>query len=344
MKEIEDPDVENGKESGRQLVIGCIYAFIIGISWLACQMFQYACVWYATDNQDSASIWISSGYFMWNIILVAIITVFSIPLFIGYQGEDSVRVRMNTLMPQKTSQGSTKYVVYDSGLYFKDPLETEGFEAEIEHDLPCESDEFTTTVANKSIRMKLMLVWVPYSPRLSAFFQNGKTERDRQQTLQIIMTIAKQVAESEASKYSDVEEARKEQVEIADKVRVVIEDKAKEYGIFIKEVAFALCDYSTDVQSALDAAMKARAFTEIVKELIAAGVPSKDAVAQAGALSGNGTQIKHSSIDISVNPELSAAIAKGGPGLAAAIAAIVAAKGNQNSNPPNNPKKKGNKP
>ncbi len=343
MKTIEDPDVEDGKEVGRQTILSIVFTFILGISWFVCQLFQYVCIWYSTRSEEIASKWIGSeSYVLWNIVLVALVAVFSIPLFLGYQGEDSVRVRMNTVKPGKSNDGGTKYVVYGSGLYFKDPLETEGFEAEIERDLPYNGDVFTTTVATKSIQMQLMFIWVPYSRRLSAFFQNGKTESDRIKILNGIMTVAKQTAESEASKYSDVEEARKDQVTIVNKVRDVVTEKAKEYGFLIKEVAFALCDYSEDVQNALNAAMKARAFTEIVTALIGAGVPAKDAIAHAGALSGNGTQIKHSSIDLNVNSELAEAIAKAGPGAAAALAAYAAGRGApQNTTNNKNSKKKG---
>lgn len=346
MNQIEDPDVINGKESERQTILTIAYSISVILSWYLCQLTQYAIIRYTTRSHESASNWISSeSYILWNILMIGVILFFVIDLIIGYQGENSVRVTMNIVKPGQLSDGGIRYIVYRSGLFLRSPLETKGFETDIDRERTETSEVFNATIKSYRLEMALMLMWLPYSARLSAFFQNGKTDIERREILTGIMAIARQMTETIASKMESVEIARQCQDVIAEKVKDLIRPVAADLGFWIKQVAYTKCDYTADVQASLDAGIKAEAFKALVASLVSSGVdPSYAADHAALQMKTEGVKITRNIHDIQANAHVASAVDKAGPALAALLAGFLELKNKQEKKqqpPKNTPKPKG---
>lgn len=209
----------------------------------------------------------------------------------GYNPENTVRGSVNFFRPLYNSggteadldsnDGGARMRVASQGLFFRKVGDSPGRITDIDRERPYTSAVFTVTVWKVALEIQLILVWLPNINRISRWFQNGKTEAEREKIMEYVSKAAQQAVEEKASKVKDPKETNRIlQVlyVIANQSRLIkhalkaAHEEARRYGVKIVSMRFAKCDLPAEVQATLNGSIKADTKKEIAKELKAAGI------------------------------------------------------------------------
>jgi hypothetical protein len=337
-----------GKDDERQMMLGISYLIAFVLSWYIFKLGQYVALAYMLNDNQFASDWINSRVFIpWNVFLMACLWIGGLEKYFGMQGENTVRVTSNLFRPQLLEGGGTRFIVYTTGWFLKSFTESEGFEVNIEQEQKTDSSVFTSSVKKIALEMQLRLVWLPHQCFLSAFFQNGSTKEERDENLDNLLALAREMAEVIASKMPSSEHARAGQKIIADKVKKYLVSASEDIGFYIKHVIFLKCDYPADVQKVLNSGIEAQTIAEIAAKLQQElNIPGDKAAELAGLYAKiPGLKIDRKVLEIEAPEHVSDAMKAAGPALAAALAAFFAAQKDKKStdgkpSKPPTPKKK----
>jgi len=181
-----------------------------------------------------------------------------------------------TNQPEENDGGS-RFRIATEGLFLKKFGDSFGKVTEIERERPCPSNMFTVTIYGVSIEIILNLVWLPKMTRISRWFQNGKTEKEREKIITFVNEAAQQAVEEKAPEMVKGSKGGKSvlkvlyvlahQSELLTAAREAANTEANKYGVNVKSIKFTKCDLPADVQTSLNAAIKADNQIKIAKQL-----------------------------------------------------------------------------
>lgn len=221
--------------------------------------------------------------------------VFYQQLVWGYNRENTVRGSVNVFRPLENNgaDDGTKVRATRAGIFFRKFGDTPGKVTDIDRERNQSSEEFTITVWQISLEAKIEYVWLPWIYKISRWFQNGKTEKEREGILRHVTLAAQQAAEEFADNIIASSRSRDKvlqalhvlsnQTQLQQQAVKAARKEGKRYGVYVKALRFAKLDLPQEVQAKLNALLESNAQVEIAKKLKNIGEgPALIAAAMAG--------------------------------------------------------------
>jgi len=261
----------------------------------------------------------------------------------GFNPENTVRGVVNVFKPEFNTlgrgddDGGNRLMIFRQGIFIRPFGASLGLITDSERERSCKSDQFVTTVKGVSLEMVVSFTWLPNLERISRWFQNGKTEKEREKIIKFIMTAATQAIEESAealvkkAKIRDMKKAasyaRVHQTEMIEEALKAARSEARRYGVTIVAMKFEKCDFTGKTQESLDAIMESKGLAEVAKTIKKLG--KDEALLAAVIMGAKGAEIKQTNFGISTDDNVSgiAQMVADHPEIATALAALASKKG-----------------